>query len=341
MPTIRKRNGRYQAQVRVTGSAPVSRTFMTKSEAVRWARMTEHEVETVGLSPKKERLETVTLGELLDRYRREILSKRKWWQREVSIIKNVNRHPLSKFQLHDLTEGDVARYRDDRLAIAKPATVVRELALLSNCIEISRREWKHAVTSNPFRMVKKPRINNLVERRISSDELRLIIDECNKSGKRSIANQFLFSLETGVRKGELLGIRWSHINYRDSTILIPITKNGFPRTIPLTPAAIKILEKVSIEASSDFVFDIKYGTLCSRWNRLIRRCGINDLRWHDSRHEAISRLFELGLGIPEVALVSGHRDTKVLMRYTHLRPADLSRKIAMLCQAKTSPSGEI
>ena len=129
-----------------------------------------------------------------------------------------------------------------------------------------------------------------------------------------------------MRRGELVNILWEDIDFARRTLHIPHTKNGHPRTIPLSPRAIDILRQLhgSNEAR---VFPMSPNAVRLAWQRLTKRAGIEDLHFHDLRHEAISRFFEMGLSVPEVALISGHRDYRMLFRYTHLRAEDVAAKL--------------
>ena len=140
----------------------------------------------------------------------------------------------------------------------------------------------------------------------------------------------LISLEiqTGMRRGELLSLRWSDVDLSTRTARLTKTKNGHPRTVPLTPTALDVLG--SLKRTDELVFPVTPTAVRLAWGRLRRRAGLDDLRLHDLRHEAISRFFELGLSVPEVALISGHRDPRMLSRYTHLGPENVAEKLARL-----------
>jgi len=131
-----------------------------------------------------------------------------------------------------------------------------------------------------------------------------------------------------MRRGEILRMEWSHVAWTDELLVIPTTKNGRPRTIPLTAAAIAILRRVQgLTISDRWVFPVAAEAFKTSWRRLIERSGVEDLRFHDLRHEAVSRLFEAGLSLPEVSLISGHRDPRQLMRYTHLDAKRIGSKL--------------
>jgi integrase len=129
-----------------------------------------------------------------------------------------------------------------------------------------------------------------------------------------------------MRRGELLNLRWSDIDLQNRTLHIPQTKNGHARTIPVSYKAIEVLSGLDREGG-DQVFPLSAYAVRHAWNRLTKRAGIADLHFHDLRHEAISRFFEKGLSVAEVALISGHRDFRQLFRYTHLRAEDVARKL--------------
>ena len=135
----------------------------------------------------------------------------------------------------------------------------------------------------------------------------------------------LFAIETGLRRSELINVEWSHVDREHRTLLVPRTKNGHPRVIPLSSKALGILAGVDVREQR--VFPVSANAVRLAWERLKRRVGVDDLHFHDLRHEAISRFFEKGLSVPEVALISGHRDVRMLFRYTHLKAEDVAAKL--------------
>jgi integrase len=128
-----------------------------------------------------------------------------------------------------------------------------------------------------------------------------------------------------MRRGELLAIKWRHVDLERRTVHLPHTKTGQPRTVPLTDGAVAIL--TGLKATDEDVFPIDPSALRWAWNTACKEAGITDLHFHDLRHEGVSRLFELELSVPEVALISGHKTMNCLFRYTHLQPIELARKL--------------
>lgn len=330
MATIRKRNGKFQVQVRIKGSKSATRTFKTKSEAAAWSRETEIEKYRSPDARTHPVSDTETVGTLLERYYIEILSKRYWYKRECSILRRFQRSDLYNIRINDLCEGDIARYRDSRLKVVKPATVVRELCIGSHCLTIAQSEWGVRLTTNAFKSVRKPKIRNSRERRISQEEWNLILEADSHRGKRAMIHIIELAVETAMRKGELLRAKWTDLDLDQSTLHIPKTKNDYPRTIPLTPKAMEIIRSMQKDGSEDNIISVNYFTLSSWWAELLKAAKIRNLRWHDLRHEGISRHFEHGLSVPEVAMISGHRDYQMLRRYTHINPANVAAKLAMI-----------
>lgn len=331
MATIRKRKDRYQAQVRVSGSPPLSRTFDTKRDAVAWARKCETDAETIGIAKDVRSLKKVSLMELLDRYEQEVTPKKRGHWREVYAILALKRHPISLKKLDALSEGDAASYRDARLKIVKASTVYRELALFRHVIETARRQWNLPIVVNPFALVRKPKLNNARTRRLEDGEWSKLRLACQASRNKCIVDMVDLAIETAMRRGEVLNIRKSHIDFINNTLMIPQAKNGHPRTIPLTASARELLNRRTIGLDDEnVVFETTDIAIRMVWRGVIRRSGLNDLHYHDLRREAISRFLELGLTIPEVALISGHKCYKMLARYVKLRPENVALKLARL-----------
>ena len=177
-------------------------------------------------------------------------------------------------------------------------------------------EWGFNIP-NPIKNIQKPTLNNRRERRLTNEEFTFIIKGNYPQVK--LRNIIELAIETAMRRGEILIIRPEHT--KGQTLLIPETKNGHPRTIPLTKRALYILENTQLP------FPMSANAVRLAWDRLKKKGNIKDLHFHDLRHEAVSCFFEKGLSIPEVALISGHKDFRMLFRYTHLKPEDILRKI--------------
>lgn len=329
MPTLRKRGDSWQAQIRRDGAKPISRSFRLKADALAWARQTEAEIERAGFSTDRRQLRALTVGDLLCRYLDTITPHKRSAPIETFRIGVILREKLAEVSLASLRPSHIAEHRDNRLRRVKPETVRKDLALLRHLFEIARREWGLPLADNPAAEVRKPQPPQARARRLDPGEqekLQRALATCRNPCLRALMT---LALETGMRRGELLAARWEHLDMERRTLLLPLTKNGHAREVPLSPIAVALLDQLRASgAEGGRILDTTASAVRQAWVRLTRRAKIANLHFHDLRHEAISRLFEKGLSIPEVAVVSGHRDFRMLQRYTHLRAEDIAAKLA-------------
>jgi integrase len=163
-------------------------------------------------------------------------------------------------------------------------------------------------------------------RRAYQGELEKLLTACEGSRCRWLPAVIQLAVETGMRRSELLAMRWDDVDLEARTVLLRNTKNGLPRTVPLSPRALSVLKVMPRYGPT--VFIVSANALRLAWERLRRRAGVSGLRFHDLRHEAVSRFFEKGLNVPEVAMISGHRDLRMLFRYTHPKPEEVAAKLS-------------
>jgi integrase len=227
-----------------------------------------------------------------------------------------------------VTSPQIARFRDARLKLAGNATVRRELGLLRHILEVARLEWGLPHQANPVDQIQKPQPPQGRTRRLPKEEeaqLHKALQDCRNP---EVAVMVRLAIETGMRRGEIVKLAWRDINIQNRTALLRETKNGEDRTVPLTSVAIKILQdKAALGTTDGRVFSTTASGLQQSWNRAVKRSGLLDLHFHDLRHEAISRFFERGLSVPEVALISGHKTPSMLFRYTHLKAEAVALKL--------------
>jgi integrase len=313
MATIRKRNKKYQVQIRKLGQK-INKTFYKLDDAKRWSIFYENKI---NLNGEVERLDTkLKLSELLDRYLNEITPVKKGSEREVQRIKRLKKEDISNKRVCILKTKDFVEFKQKRMLNGN-RTCRYDLAILHHLYNVAIKQWNYPISFNPVSNVPKPRCNPPRERRLSDSELKYILNEDFKNPH--IKNIISIAIETGMRRGEILSIRPQ--NLTKSFLWIPDSKNGCSRKIPLNFKVKRILQ------NSTLPFPISVNALKLSWNRMLKRSGIKDLHFHDLRHEAISRFFEKGLSIPEVSMISGHKDIRQLMRYTHLKIEDIAKKI--------------
>ena len=322
MGSIRKRNNKFQAQVRREGVSPVSKTFSKKKDAIVWVRGLEARIdagETHVVAPK-----AITLGDLLKRYSEEITPLKKGRDPELRRLKRLLRDNISSTPLSKLSGPKLVTFRDRRMGDGIRAAQY-DLVLIRHCLNIARKEWGVSLPSNPVNDIRVPNGIRHRERRLEEGEYEKL-----KVAAESCRNLLLwpvieFALATAMRRSEILSLEWSNIDLGNGIATLPNTKNGKHRRVPLSPSALETLKQLPHKADQAFKttdYAIRQG-----WDRLVRRAGIENLKFHDLRHEAISLLFEHGLNLPEVSLISGHRDPRMLFRYTHLRADDIRDKL--------------
>jgi len=276
----------------------------------------------------------VLLSKALERYRKEVSSLKKGRSQESYRIDQLIRSPLGTKMVHEITSVDIASYRDVRLLALNPktkeslspATVRLELALLSSFFDIALKEWGYC-KENPVLKVRKPKVSPGRERRVSRREERLILRFAHSYSNRELFSIVVLAIESAMRQGEILKLRWEDVNLRSRTARLHDTKNGSQRDIPLSIRAREAIMRLGVK-SEGLVFSYKSAGLKSVWRAMNITLGITDLHFHDLRHEATSRLFELGtLDMMEVASITGHKSLAMLKRYTHLKAQRLVRKL--------------
>lgn len=328
MACIRKRSNKWQVQVRRMGFRPAVRSFLSRADAERWSRQVEVGIDRRDLPPDTQSLSKITIGDLLTRYKAEVTPRKRSAEKEDSFLNAFLRNsPEVRLRLSETNAEVFSRYRNRRLREVGPASVRRELATLQHVFSVAIREWNVPIRQNPVATIDKPLAPPSRTRRISKDEIDKLFAAAKKTRTPLLIPLFHMAIATGMRRGELLRLCWRDIDREVRTLHIPITKNGHPRTIPLSPEALAALNNAP-KLDPEWVFPTTPNALRLAWVRLTKRAGVKDLHFHDLRHEAISRFFERGLSVPEVALISGHRDPRMLFRYTHLRAEDVAKKLA-------------
>lgn len=318
MASIRKTKTGYRAEVCVRGVRD-SRMFDTAKTAKIWAAQRETELRN---DPQK--VVGKTVGDVLQRYSREVTPQRKGARWEALRLNLIQRYPLAAVKLADLQPAHLAAWRDTRLKEVAPASVKRELVLIGTALEIARREWGW-LSKNPAKDVAKPKSSPPRDRRISADEIDRICLAFGYEGgeavlvKHRCAVAFLFAIETAMRAGEICGLRWADIEGRVARL--PVTKNGKARQVPLSSRALELL--ACLPQDSDKAFNLQAGSLSTLFRAARRRADIHDLTFHDTRHEAITRLASIFNPL-ELARVVGHSNLNQLLSYYNKSAEDLA-----------------
>ena len=322
MATIRKHRSKWQAIVRRKGVGSKSKTFNIKRDAQRWAREQELKLDngTFGkLMPDEQ-----SLAQLLRTYRDKVTSKKKGAPQEIRRIRRLLKDPISNLKISHLTSYKLSLFRDRRLHDG-PRAAALDLIIISHCISIAIKEWGLALDENPTINVKRPAPPKARQRRLEDGEYELLYEASSQTRNPYIWPLIELAIETGMRRSELLALTWDNIDLLNMTAFLSDTKNGTSRTVPLTSKAVAIIK--GIPKTHERLFLLSENASRLAWDKLRKRARLDDFRFHDLRHEAISRFFEKGLSVAEVALISGHKDPRMLMRYTHLKAEDIAKKL--------------
>lgn len=274
------------------------------------------------------------MREALAKYCASVSIAKKGYGQEKYRIEQLCRSFIGDKTARAVTSIDIATYRDARLSeinprtkkALSPSTVRLEMSLLSNFFDIGRIEWG-ICDANPVANVRKPKAPPGRDRRLTPREDRLILRYAYKHVNPDLYSIVVLALETAMRQGEILKLTWEHINLKSRIAHLPDTKNGTKRDVPLSIKARDALIRMGVK-NSGRVFGYTAEGLKSTWRFMLLKIGIEGLHFHDLRHEAVSRLFELGtLDIMEIAAISGHKSLAMLKRYTHLKAQRLVHKL--------------
>jgi integrase len=291
--------------------------------------------------------ERTTLKDALDRYAREVTPAKKGAYKEHNRIKLWKQRPLSARYLASIKGADLAKHRDERRAEGRAENTIRlELALLSQVYETARREWGMESLINPVRNIRVPSGSKQRDRRLHGTEEQYLLKALKESGYPLACAVSEFAIETAMRQSEILGLGREAVNEARQSATLAETKNGTSRVVPLSTRALAILSSQDRNDALGRIFPIRddrlrrvFAEACRTGKaQYVKDCAeqacepdkdfLDDLRFHDLRHEATTRFFERGLGLMEVAAITGHKTLSMLKRYTHLRPEDLAKKLA-------------
>jgi len=322
MGCVRKRGKSWNAQVRVSGWRSFTKSFKSKSDAISWIEETENKLR----SSNKPRVNVgeITLRDLLQKYGSEVSSSLKGSDRELCKLNMLSRHSIADNKLVNLTRKHFEYLRDERLQKVKSGTVHAELMLFRRVFKTAINKWGYGLLSNPTEHLQLPPPHKSRKRRLVGHEKERTLAAALSQRNIYIASIIEFAIETGMRRSEILKLRWCDVDFENGFASLYDTKNGEDRRVPLTRRCIEVLQ--TVPHTNQQVFPISATCLRLAWNRARKKAGITNLRFHDLRHEAVSRFFEMGMSVPEVALISGHKDVRQLFRYTHLNPDNVFKK---------------
>jgi len=232
------------------------------------------------------------------------------------------------FTISQITTKVVSEYRSMRLKEVKPATVYQELALLRRMFNVAIREWEWLRDNPVSRLSFSVGNKNARDRWLTpEEEERLIENATNPYWLRAL---LLMALHTGMRRGEILNLRWSNINFLKRTIIVVKSKNDEKRTIPMSNTLYNLLNSIDVRDISGRVFPISGSSLRQAFDKLVFKTSLEDFRFHDLRHTFATRLIQAGINIYVIKELLGHKTITMTMRYAHHYPESLRHGVEVM-----------
>ena len=314
MAYIRKRLGKYQCLVKQKGYPIRTQSFSLKSDATRWGKQIELDIQRDLHHLKK--IEYPTFKECLERYRDQIIISKRSKEMENRLVKYILTEGFVNFKLNKVDSSMIASYRDRSLKYLKSSSVNRRLAIISHMYSIALKEWGYNV-NNPVLNIRRPVNPEPRDRRFTQEELHKLL----RGNRADPQMKFIIelALETGLRRSEIANIKPEHWT---GNMLKVVKAKVKPRTIPLTKRAQQLLrENLPIRKSANAILMM--------WKRLMKYYEIEDAHFHDLRHESICRLFtDKNLSVPEAQVISGHLEPRTLLKvYANIKAEDIVHKL--------------
>jgi integrase len=341
MASILKVGDAWRAQIRRKGHKSVSETFPTKAQAVAWARKIEAEMDARRFNDVRG-LANITLKELIDWYSEEIGSAHPFGKNKSAVLR-IWARDHGELSLDKLTADYLTTYvRNRRKAGVSGVTISIDLTYIGGVLKSARDLRKLPINLDVIDAARANMAHLKISakskersRRPTEKEIADLCDYLDKHSTLPMRDIIHFAIESAMRVEEITLLRWVDLNEEDRTIIIrdrkhPRQKHGNDQEVPLLGKTYEIIKRQPrpiCPKPEDRVFPVNVKTITTIFPRAKNALGIDDLHFHDLRHEGVSRLFEQGYQIHEVALVSGHRDWKMLARYTQLKAKDLHRPL--------------
>ncbi len=320
MASIRKKGNKWLAEVRIKKFYD-SKTFPSKLDAQIWALDIEKQRgKHVGTPVIK------TLGQAFDKYAKEISPTHKGARWEEIRFEKIKRDPVADIVISDLNAQDLQDWIDRQTVSG--SSIRREFNLISATLTTARKKWKW-LSHEPQRDVMLPRANPSRDRLLCGDELERIMLALDYSGyvttiRHQIACAALIALETAMRQGEIWGLEWNRVFLKEQYVMLPDTKNGTKRNVPLSKKAVELFK--SMPTRKGAVFTMPQASAGVIFKRACDLSEVHNFHFHDLRHEAITRLAKR-LTVLELARMVGHKDLRSLQIYYNATATELAAKL--------------
>jgi integrase len=337
MASITQRNDSFRVRIHRKDNKPISKSFKTELEALQWLKKTEAQLE-LGLyqdEVKNHISLKVGFGEAVEKYIPTYSVHKGNHKTEAGILRILASRWETK-SLVAINKQDIVLLKEELLAKGRAASTVNHyLNALSQLYQIAINEWGLRL-ANPISGIKRMSEPQGRMRRLSKEAEATLLSNCIRLKLPYLANMIIVALETGMRCGEILSMRWEDVDFINRRVLLRHTKNGDSRQVPLTSRAKEVFEQLASQDTSDLVFPHCRWAIRRHFTRVVKESAkshkgaqnpFTDLHFHDLRHEALSRLSDKGLNTIELAHISGHKTLAMLRRYTHPCHISLIRKL--------------
>lgn len=335
MATFQKRGRAWRAIVRKGGQTHTA-TLDSKAKAEAWAAKIEAAIAEGNQPPPAVRAaaRSPSMAELFDRYSREISPTKAGVRWEQIRLERFKACPELQKTIAELSNEDIIDWRDRRLKEVSAASVNREMNLLSAVITHAIKDWKIRIPANPVHQVRRPPQPPHRTRRVSEAELRRITEHLGWDGVSQPRNAeqwtawaFALAIASAMRQGEIAGLRWRDLRLERRQLHLVKTKNGHARDVPLSSRAIELLRLLTPGRPEERLVPINANTISVTFTAAKKALGLHDLRFHDSRREAVTRASKRLANVLELKAFSGHRTTRMLEVYYRPDAEELAQKL--------------
>jgi integrase len=333
----------YRVKIRLKGYPTQTATFKRLTDAKKWVQDTESAIRE-GRHFKTSEAKKHTLGDLIDRYIKDVLPGKTAKLRSNQVTQlNWFKNEIGAHTLADITPALITQCRDKLLTetgsrgkVRTPASVVRYMAALSHAFTVAINEWQW-VEASPISKVKKPKESRGRVRFLHDEERAKLLTACQASNNKQLYLCVILALSSGMRQGELMGLKWQDVNLKDGYIILHETKNGERRRVPLSGLALSLLQEYAKVRRFDTellfpgtIHKDKPIDLRKPFETALKAAEIHDFHWHDLRHCTASYLAMNGASLAEIAEVLGHKTLQMVKRYAHLSDGHVSNVVASM-----------
>ena len=315
MATIRKHRSKWQSIIRIQGHPVISKTFVSKTDASRWALLTEGKLrrEDAGIA----KIKYPKFEDIARRYIEEISVHKKCYYDERGKILQFIQEPWGSYPINRIMPHTINKWKENALKTLSGGSVNRKLDVISSMYTTFKKEWGYPL-DNPVLQISRPKKAEPRDRRLTEEEIKKLL-----TGNRTspiMKSIIEISLETGMRLSEIL--RADHDNISGNTLSIPIAKTK-PRVIPLTNKALRLLKEAKLP------FKISKWQVSKQFRKLCIGYGIKGAVFHDCRRNALTDFMRKhGLNVPETMKIAGHTDPRMLLRvYNNLEAHHVAEKL--------------